>query len=78
MTLYCTDTLRKEGLNMNDIYTVNDWMNRVADALEENDVNMLDDCISKSIDWLQPEDERMAQMRLVEGVKELMLDREYA
>ena len=63
---------------MNDIYTVNDWMNRIAVALEENDVNMLDDCISKSIDWLQPEDERMAQMRLVEGVKELMLDNELA
>jgi len=63
---------------MNDIYTVNDWMNRIADALEEGDVNMLDDCISKSIDWLQPEEERMAQMRLVEGVKELMLDNELA
>lgn len=63
---------------MNDIYTVNDWMNRIADALEEGDVNMLDDCISKSIDWLQPEEERMAQMRLVESVKELMLDNELA
>ena len=63
---------------MNDIRTVNDWMNRIADALEEGDVNMLDDCISKSIDWLQPEEERMAQMRLVESVKELMLDNELA
>lgn len=63
---------------MNDIYTVNDWMNRIADALEEGDVNMLDDCIRKSIDWLQPEEERMAQMRLVESVKELMLDNELA
>ena len=63
---------------MNDIRTVNDWMNQIADALEEGDVNMLDDCIRCSIDWLQPEDERMAQMRLVEGVKELMLDNDYA
>ena len=63
---------------MNDIRTVNDWMNQIADALEEGDVNMLDDCIRKSIDWMQPEDERMAQMRLVEGVKELMLDNDYA
>jgi len=59
---------------MNDIYTVEDWMNRIADALEEGDSEMLNDCISKSIDWMQPEDERMAQLRLVEGVKELMLD----
>jgi len=63
---------------MNDIYTVNDWMNRIADALEEGDPEMLNECIRKSIDWMQPEDERMAQLRLVEGVKELMLDREYA
>jgi len=63
---------------MNDIYTVNDWMNHIADALEESDPEMLNECIRRSIDWMQPEDERMAQMRLVEGVKELMLDREYA
>jgi len=63
---------------MNDINTVNDWMNRIADALEEGNSDMLDACIRKSIDWMQPEDERMAQLRLVEGVKELMLDREYA
>ena len=61
---------------MNDIYTVEDWMNRIADALEEGDPEMLNDCIRKSIDWMQPEDERMAQLRLVESVKELMLDRE--
>ena len=63
---------------MNDIRTVNDWMNQIADAVEEGDMNMLDDCIRKSIDWMQPEDERMAQMRLVESVKELMLDNDYA
>jgi len=63
---------------MNDIYTVNDWMNHIADALEEGNSEMLDECIRKSIDWMQPEEERMAQLRLVEGVKELMLDREYA
>ena len=63
---------------MNDIYTVEDWMNRIADALEEGDTEMLNDCISKSIDWMQPEDERMAQLRLVEGVKELMLDMQTA
>jgi len=63
---------------MDDIYTVNDWMNRIADALEEGDPEMLNECIRRSIDWLQPEDERMAQMRLVEGVKELMLDNDYA
>jgi hypothetical protein len=63
---------------MNDIYTVNDWMNRIADALEEGNSDMLNECIRKSIDWLQPEDERMAQMRLVEGVKELMVDNDYA
>ena len=63
---------------MNDIYTVNDWMERIADALEEGDTEMLNDCISKSIDWMQPEDERMAQLRLVEGVKELMLDMQTA
>ena len=63
---------------MNDINTVNDWMNRIADALEEGNSDMLDACIRKSIDWMQPEEERMAQLRLVEGVKELMLDREYA
>ena len=61
---------------MNDIYTVNDWMNQIADALEEGDPEMLNACIRKSIDWMQPEEERMAQMRLVESVKELMLDRE--
>jgi len=63
---------------MNDIYTVNDWMERIADALEEGDTEMLNDCIRKSIDWMQPEDERMAQLRLVEGVKELMLDMQHA
>jgi len=63
---------------MNDIYTVEDWMNRIADALEEGDSEMLNDCIRKSIDWMQPEDERMAQLRLVEGVKELMLDTQTA
>jgi len=63
---------------MNDIYTVEDWMNRIADALEEGDTEMLNDCISKSIDWMQPEDERMAQLRLVEGVKELLLDMQHA
>jgi len=63
---------------MNDINTVNDWMNRIADALEEGDPEMLNECIRRSIDWMQPEDERMAQMRLVEGVKELMLDNDYA
>ena len=63
---------------MDDIYTVNDWMNRIADALEEGDPEMLNECIRRSIDWLQPEDERMAQLRLVEGVKELMLDNDYA
>ena len=61
---------------MNDIRTVNDWMNQIADALEEGDPEMLNACIRKSIDWMQPEEERMAQMRLVESVKELMLDRE--
>ena len=63
---------------MDNIYTVEDWMNRIADALEEGDPEMLSDCISKSIDWMQPEDERMAQLRLVEGVKELMLDMKHA
>jgi len=63
---------------MDNIYTVEDWMNRIADALEEGDPEMLSDCISKSIDWMQPEDERMAQLRLVEGVKELMLDMQHA
>jgi len=63
---------------MNDIYTVNDWMERIADALEEGDTEMLNDCIRRSIDWMQPEDERMAQLRLVEGVKELMLDTQTA
>jgi len=63
---------------MNDIYTVNDWMERIADALEEGDTEMLNDCIRRSIDWMQPEDERMAQLRLVEGVKELMLDTQAA
>jgi len=63
---------------MNDIYTVNDWMERIADALEEGDTEMLNDCIRRSIDWMQPEDERMAQLRLVEGVKELMLDMQHA
>ena len=63
---------------MNDIYTVEDWMNRIADALEEGDPEMLNDCIRRSIDWMQPEDERMAQMRLVESVKELMLDMQHA
>ena len=63
---------------MNDIYTVNDWMNQIADALEEGDPEMLNECIRRSIDWLQPEDERMTQMRLVESVKELMLDNDYA
>jgi len=63
---------------MDNIYTVEDWMNRIADALEEGDTEMLNDCISKSIDWMQPEDERMAQLRLVEGVKELMLDMQHA
>jgi len=63
---------------MNDIYTVNDWMERIADALEEGDTEMLNDCIRKSIDWMQPEDERMAQLRLVEGVKELMLDMQHS
>ena len=63
---------------MNDIYTVNDWMNQIADAVKEGDPEMLNACIRKSIDWMQPEDERMAQMRLVEGVKELMLDNELA
>jgi len=63
---------------MDNIYTVEDWMNRIADALEEGDTEMLNDCISKSIDWMQPEDERMAQLRLVEGVKELMLDMQTA
>jgi len=63
---------------MNDIYTVEDWMNRIADALEEGDSEMLNDCIRKSIDWMQPEDERMAQLRLVESVKELMLDMQTA
>ena len=61
---------------MNDIYTVNDWMNQIADAVEEGDPEMLNACIRKSIDWMQPEEERMAQVRLVESVKELMLDRE--
>ena len=61
---------------MNDIRTVNDWMNQIADAVEEGDPEMLNACIRKSIDWMQPEEERMAQMRLVESVKELMLDRE--
>ena len=59
---------------MDNIYTVEDWMNRIADALEEGDPEMLNCCIRKSLDWLQPDDERMAQMRLVESVKELMLD----
>ena len=63
---------------MDNIYTVEDWMNRIADALEEGDPEMLSNCISKSIDWMQPEDERMAQLRLVEGVKELMLDMKHA
>ena len=63
---------------MDNIYTVEDWMNRIADALEEGDTEMLNDCISKSIDWMQPEDERMAQLRLVESVKELMLDMQTA
>lgn len=63
---------------MNDINNLNDWMNRIADALEEGDPEMLNECIRRSIDWLQPEDESMAQLRLVEGVKELMLDNEYA
>jgi len=63
---------------MDNIYTVEDWMNRIADALEEGDTEMLNLCISKSIDWMQPEDERMAQLRLVEGVKELMLDMQHA
>jgi len=63
---------------MSDIYTVEDWMNRIADALEEGDPEMLNDCIRRSIDWMQPEDERMAQLRLVEGVKELMLDMQHA
>jgi len=63
---------------MDNIYTVEDWMNRIADALEEGDTEMLNDCISKSIDWMQPEDERMAQLRLVESVKELMLDMQHA
>lgn len=61
---------------MNDIYTLNDWMNRIADAVEEDDVNMLNDCIRKSIDWLQPEEDRIAQMRIVENMKVLMLDKE--
>jgi len=61
---------------MNDIRTVNDWMNQIADAVEEGDPEMLNACIRKSIDWMQPEEERMAQVRLVESVKELMLDRE--
>jgi len=63
---------------MDNIYTVEDWMNRIADALEEGDTEMLNDCIRRSIDWMQPEDERMAQLRLVEGVKELMLDMQHA
>jgi len=46
--------------------------------LEEGDSEMLNDCIRKSIDWMQPEDERMAQLRLVESVKELMLDMQTA
>ena len=59
---------------MNDINTVNDWMERIALAIEENDPDILNDCVSKSVDWMQPEEERMAQVRLVESVKELMLD----
>lgn len=59
---------------MSEINTVNDWMNHIANAIAEEDHDMLYDCIHRSKDWLQPEEERTAQLNLIEAVKELMID----
>ena len=59
---------------MHNINTVNDFMNTVAEAVEERDFDALDTCASVAKDWLQPEDERNAQLNLIESVRYMMMD----
>jgi len=56
------------------INTVNEWMEQLAEAMREGDFDKIQACRRASLDWLQPEQERVAQMQLVETVEEVMMD----
>ena len=52
---------------MTGVNTVNDWMNELAEALREGDIDKINKLGEMSYQWLQPSDERAAQINLCEA-----------
>lgn len=56
---------------MRNVYTVADLMTAAARALQERDTDELFELMRVVRDWLQPEQERNAQMELLETMADV-------
>ena len=54
------------------VNTINDWMNELADAIENNNTQAIGRLTSISEDWLQMSEERQAQIRLLQSVQDII------
>lgn len=57
---------------MNDIHTINDLLNAIAESITNRDARRLDWLRNQSEQWLQTEDERAAQNALLNAASEVI------
>ena len=57
---------------MRNVHSVTDLMTAAARAVQDRSTNDLFDLMAVARDWLQPEQERNAQMELLESLVELV------
>ena len=57
-----------------EIHTLNDWMKYLADALDDMSPEMIEQLRSISNNWLQADDEREAQLKLLDAAERIIYD----
>jgi ATP-dependent protease HslVU (ClpYQ) peptidase subunit len=58
----------------NNIYTVNDFMKALAQALDERDMELVETCRAVADDWLQDQEEHHSQVMLIDAVENAIMD----
>jgi len=57
---------------MNEINTMSDWMNELSNAIDSRDFRRIDWLENVTRDWMQSDDGKNSQLKLLQSVSELL------
>jgi hypothetical protein len=59
-----------------EIYSISEWMEAMAEAIENRDIETIDKLENVSRGWMQGSDEMRAQLLLVDAIRGLIYETE--